>query len=117
MTVFRAELHVSFTGAALKLLIALMMYLYKSENEIKTFGRVIRLLNSVRYKNGSIDMSCELARCLNKHASVYPYDAATTNWNGMQSNAQETQSSIIRITSAPEKISPKYRPFYNSTTL
>lgn len=88
-----------FTGAALKLLIALMMYLYKSDNEIKTFGRVIRLLNSIRYKNGSIDMSCELARCLNKHATIYPNDAATINWSGMQSNAQETQSSINEVLS------------------
>lgn len=88
-----------FSGAALKLLTALMMYLYKSENEIKTFGRVIRLLNSTRYKNGSIDNSCELARCLNEHASKYPYDIASTNWGGMQGNAQETQSSINEVLS------------------
>ncbi len=88
-----------FSGAALKLLTALMMYLYKSENEIKTFGRVVRLVNSIRYKNGSIDMSCELARCLNKHASLYPHDIASTNWGGMQGNAQETQSSINEVLS------------------
>lgn len=88
-----------FSGAALKLLIALMMYLYKSESEIKTFGRVIRLLNSIRYKNGSIDMSCELARCFNEHVSKYPYDVASTNWGGMQANAQETQSSINEVLS------------------
>jgi type IV secretion system protein VirD4 len=88
-----------FIGAAGKLLTALMLYLFKSENEIKTFGRVIRLLNSIRYKNGYIDMSCELARCLNKHASLYPNDAATINWSGMQANAQETQSSINEVLS------------------
>lgn len=88
-----------FTGAAQKLLIALMLYLYKSENEIKTFGRVIRLLNSIRYKNGSIDLSCELARCFNRHATEYPNDAATINWSGMQANAQETQSSINEVLS------------------
>lgn len=86
-----------FSGSALKLLIALMMYLFKWENEIKTFGRVIRLLYSIRYKHGSIDMSCELARCLNKHATEYPYDVASTNWGGMQANAQETQSSINEV--------------------
>lgn len=88
-----------FSGAAQKLLIALMMYLYKSENEIKTFGRVVRLVNSIRYKNGAIDMSCELARCLNEHATKYPYDIASTNWGGMQGNAQETQSSINEVLS------------------
>ncbi len=88
-----------FSGAALKLLTALMMYLYKSESEIKTFGRVVRLVNSIRYKYGSIDMSCELARCLNKHASLYPHDIASTNWGGMQGNAQETQSSINEVLS------------------
>lgn len=88
-----------FTGAAQKLLIALMMYLFKSENEIKTFGRLIRLLNSIRYKNGAIDMSCELARCLNKHSTEHPNDIASVNWGGMQGNAQETQSSINEVLS------------------
>ena len=88
-----------FSEAAGKLLVAIMLYLFKSENEIKTFGRVIRLLNSIRYKNGSIDQSCEFARCLNKHASEYPNDAASINWSGMQSNAQETQSSINEVLS------------------
>ena len=88
-----------FSEAAGKLLVAIMLYLFKSPNEIKTFGRVIRLLNSIRYKNGSIDMSCEFARCLNKHVSEYPNDAASINWSGMQSNAQETQSSINEVLS------------------
>lgn len=88
-----------FSEAAGKLLVAIMLYLFKSPNEIKTFGRVIRLLNSIRYKNGSIDMSCEFARCLNKHASEYPNDAASINWSGMQSNAPETQSSINEVLS------------------
>lgn len=88
-----------FSEAAGKLLVALMLYLYKSENEIKTFGRVIRLLNSIRYTNGSIDQSCELARCMNKHATLYPNDAASINWSGMQGNAQETQSSINEVLS------------------
>ena len=88
-----------FSEAAGKLLVALMLYLFKSENEIKTFGRVIRLLNSIRYTNGSIDQSCELARCMNKHATLYPNDAASINWSGMQGNAQETQSSINEVLS------------------
>lgn len=88
-----------FSEAAGKLLVALMLYLFKSENEIKTFGRVIRLLNSIRYTNGSIDQSCELARCMNKHASRFPNDAASINWGGMQGNAQETQSSINEVLS------------------
>lgn len=88
-----------FSEAAGKLLVAIMLYLFKSPNEIKTFGRVVRLLNSIRYKNGSIDMSCEFARCLNKHVSEYPNDAASINWSGMQSNAQETQSSINEVLS------------------
>ena len=88
-----------FSEAAGKLLVAVMLYLFKTENEIKTFGRVIRLLNSIRYKNGSIDMSCEFARCLNRHVSEYPNDAASINWSGMQANAQETQSSINEMLS------------------
>ena len=88
-----------FSEAAGKLLVALMLYLFKADNEIKTFGRLIRLLNSIRYRNGSIDMSCELARCMNKHSSIYPNDAASINWSGMQGNAQETQASINEVLS------------------
>ena len=88
-----------WSNAALKLLTALMLYVFKAEHEIKTFGRVVKLLNSMRYKNGAIDQSCELARCLNDHSSKYPYDAASITWSGMQGNAQETMSSITEVLS------------------
>lgn len=88
-----------WSGDAQKILTMIMMYLYKSETEIKTFGRVARLLNTIRYENGQIDTSCELARCMNKHSALYPNDVATVSWNGFQGIAQETSSSVIEVLS------------------
>lgn len=84
-----------WTGAALKLLTAISVYLFKSDKEIKSFGRVIRLANSIRYKQGEIDQSCELARKMNEHSTKYPFDAASVTWNGMLGNPQETMASIV----------------------
>ena len=84
-----------WTGAALKLLTAVSIYLFKSEREIKSFGRVTRLVSSVRYEQGKIDQSCEFARKMNEHSTKYPFDAASVTWNGMQGNSQDTMSSVV----------------------
>ena len=76
-----------------------MLYLWKAENEIKSFGRVIRLVNSIAYEDGKIDELCELARCLNKHQIEHPNDAASVNWNSMKGTPQETMGSIAKTLS------------------
>lgn len=86
-----------WSGFALEVLTMLMTYLYKSEDEIKSFGRVVRLANSVRYDSNQIDMSCEFARCMNKHAILYPNDVAAVTWNGLQGLPQETFSSVMKV--------------------
>ncbi len=86
-------------GSAQDLLVAIMLYLWKSESEMKSFGRVIRLVNSISYKDGKIDEMCELARCLNKHKIENPNDASTINWNSMQGTPQETMGSIAKTLS------------------
>lgn len=88
-----------WSGAAHKTLTMLMVYLYKSETEIKSFGRIVRLLNSIRYSDNQIDMSCEFSRCLNKHAAQHPNDVATITWNGQQGLPQETMASITEVLS------------------
>ncbi len=89
-----------WVGTALELLTAISIYLFKSDNEVKCFGRVIRLLNSIRYnKSGQIDESCELARCMTRHAIKYPYDAATITWSGLQDIPHETMGSIQKTLS------------------
>lgn len=85
-----------WTGSALDLLTAVSIYLFKSETETKSFGRVLRLINSIRYKQSYIDTSCELGRCLNKHATLYPFDAASTNWNGLQGTPEETLGGVVK---------------------
>jgi len=74
-----------------------MLYLWKSDSEIKSFGRVVRLINSIRHdKQGKIDQMCELARCMNKHAHDYPLDAASTNWASMLGTPQDTLGGIVK---------------------
>lgn len=85
----------TWSNYALEMLTAISIYLFKAEDEIKSFGRVVRLTNSITYnRSGQIDQNCELARCLNRHSAKHPYDAASITWSGMQGLAQETASSI-----------------------
>lgn len=88
-----------WSGSAKSLLTAIMIYLWKAEGEVKCFGRVVRLLNSITYKNGRIDELCELARCLNKHSIEHPCDAATINWNGIKGTPEETMGGIAKTLS------------------
>ncbi len=88
-----------WVGAAQDLLVAIMVYLFKAEEEIKTFGRVVRLVNSVQYENEKIDPKCELARCMNRHSLDYPNDVTTVNWGSIQGTPQETLGSICKTLS------------------
>lgn len=88
-----------WSGDAQKILSMLMLYLFKDDTEIKSFGRVVRLVNSVAYADNQIDMSCELARCMNKHAVKYPNDFGTISWTGFQGLPQETMASVLEVLS------------------
>ncbi len=88
-----------WTGAAQDMLVAIMVYLWKTEHELKTFGRVVRLVNSVQYKDGKIDELCEFARCMKNHAIEYPNDVASVNWASIQGTPQETLGSICKTLS------------------
>lgn len=88
-----------WAAAAEDLLVAIMVYLFKTAEETKSFGRVIRLVNSIRYKNGKIDQNCELARCFNRHGIEYPNDVVTVNWNSIQGTPEETLGSIAKTLS------------------
>lgn len=88
-----------WSGAAQDMLVAIMVYLWKTDYELKTFGRVVRLVNSVRYKDGKIDELCELARCLKNHSIEYPNDVASVNWGSIQGTPQETLGSICKVLS------------------
>lgn len=89
-----------WVGTAKELLTVVSMYLFKSDDEIKSFGRVIRLVNSIQYdNNGKIDPTCELSRCMNKHATVHPYDVSTILWSGLQGVEHGTMSSVQKTLS------------------
>jgi len=88
-----------WSGAAHDMLVAIMVYLWKTEYELKSFSRVVRLVNSVRYKDGKIDELCELARCLKNHCINYPNDVASVNWASIQGTPQETLGSICKVLS------------------
>lgn len=89
-----------WVGTAKELLTVVSMYLFKSEDEVKSFGRVIRLVNSIQYdNNGKIDPTCELSRCMNKHATLHPYDVSTILWSGLQGVEHGTMSSVQKTLS------------------
>ena len=88
-----------WAAAAEDLLVAIMVFLFKSPDETKSFGRVIRLVNSIRYEKGKIDQKCELARSFNRHAIDYPDDVVTVNWNSIQGTPEETLGSIAKTLS------------------
>ena len=44
-----------WSGAAQDMLVMIMLYLFKADDEVKSFGRVIRLVNSIQYKDNKID--------------------------------------------------------------
>ncbi len=88
-----------WTGAAQDMLVAIMVYLWKTDYELKTFGRVVRLVNSVQYKDGKIDELCEFARCMKNHAIEHPNDVAAVNWASIQGTPQETLGSICKTLS------------------
>ncbi|MDD6490221.1 MAG: type IV secretory system conjugative DNA transfer family protein [Clostridia bacterium] len=90
-----------WAGAAQDMLVMIMLYLFKADDEIKSFGRVIRLVNSIQYKDGKIDETCELARCMAKHKmnEKNRNDAASINWDGLLGTPQETLGSIAKTLS------------------
>lgn len=90
-----------WSGAAQDMLVMIMLYLFKAKDEIKSFGRVIRLVNSIKYKSGKIDETCELARCMKKHQMIdkNQNDAASINWNGLLGTPEETLGSIAKTLS------------------
>ena len=90
-----------WSGAAQDMLVMIMLYLFKADDEVKSFGRVIRLVNSIQYKDGKIDETCELGRCMKKHQmdEKNRNDAASINWNGLLGTPQETLGSIAKTLS------------------
>ena len=90
-----------WSGAAQDMLVMIMLYLFKADDEVKSFGRVIRLVNSIQYKDGKIDETCELARCMKKHQmnEKNKNDAASINWNGLLGTPEETLGSIAKTLS------------------
>ena len=90
-----------WSGAAQDMLVMIMLYLFKADDEVKSFGRVIRLVNSIQYKDNKIDETCELGRCMKKHQmnEKNKNDAASINWNGLLGTPQETLGSIAKTLS------------------
>lgn len=88
-----------WSDSALDFFTAISVYLFKAKNEVKSFGRVIRLVNSVYYENDKISENCELARCLNRHSTEYPDDYVAISWNGLKNTVQTTMSGVQKTLS------------------
>jgi len=85
-----------WSGSAKDLLVAVMVYLFKSKSEIKCFGRAARLINSISYADGYIDEMCELSRCMLKHKIDFPNDSATINWESVKGTPEQTMGGIAK---------------------
>lgn len=90
-----------FTASALELLTCISLYLFHSDSEVKSFGRVIRLVNSISYVNGKINPDCELSRCMSKFSATCENQDSSVlvSWRGMQNIPEETMGSIAKTLS------------------
>ncbi len=86
-----------WTAAAEKLLKTVMLYLFHSPNETKSFGKVIRLLSTLEFdQNGKISENCEIARCVQEHQlrMKTTNDALSVYWQGIKNSPAETFGGI-----------------------
>ncbi|GHU58145.1 hypothetical protein FACS1894133_2350 [Clostridia bacterium] len=89
-----------WSNSAKDLLIAIMIYLWKSPIEVKCFGRAVRLVNSIQYKDGKVDEKCELSQCMKKHQIEHPMDAASVNWESVKGTPEQTMGGIAKSLSS-----------------
>ena len=92
-----------WSGAAQDLLVMIMVYLWNTESEIKSFGRVLRLINSIKYnKDRKLEEECELAQCVNRYINEkesHRYDTVAVNWDGIKGVPEDTMMSIVKTMS------------------
>ena len=89
-----------WTNSAQLILMAIMTYLYDTENERRNFGRVVELISSITYENGFISQSCEYARCMQSYelrilAETGNPNVAVLNWRQIQGIVEQTLSGQI----------------------
>lgn len=88
-----------WTGAAQDLFVMILVYLYKSEDEIKSFGRALWLINSISYTDkGFFDEECELGQCITEYLKKpeNKYDLTIkTKWNSIKGAPKDTLMSIV----------------------
>ena len=85
-----------WSAAAKKLLTIIMLYLFHSEDEIKSFNRVITLLCSIQFEDGHISDKCEIAKCIKRHQfqKQTETDAVSVLWNSLRTSPPETFGGI-----------------------
>ena len=85
-----------WTAASRKLLTIIMLYLFHSEDETKSFNRVITLLCTTEFKDGHISETCEIAKCIQRHRFQHHTrdDAVSILWNSIRTSPPETFGGI-----------------------
>ena len=86
-----------WTAASRKLLTVIMLYLFHSEDEVKSFNRVMTLLCSIEFKDGHISDNCLVARCIKRHQLQHHNtqdDAVSILWNSLKTSPPETFGGI-----------------------
>ena len=86
-----------WTAASRKLLTLIMLYLFHSKDEVKSFHRAMTLLCSVEFEDGHISDNCEIANCIKRHQfqnNETETDAVSVLWNSLKTLPPETFGGI-----------------------
>lgn len=90
-----------WSASAKEMLFMIMLYIFKSPDETKSFSRIVKLLTSLQFKNGVINKNCEIAKCIKRHQlrEGTTDDAVSIYWNSIKSTPAETLGSITKTLS------------------
>ena len=85
-----------WTAAARKLLTVIILYLFHSKDEVKSFHRAMTLLCSIEFEDGHISDNCEIANCIKRHQyqNKTETDAVSVLWNSLKNAPRETFGGI-----------------------
>lgn len=77
------------------LLSSVISYLHYTDNENKSFFRIMDLVNSIELMNGEISKGCEYAKCIKQLKDKEPYHSAVLNYELVTKAPAETLQSVI----------------------
>lgn len=89
-----------WTGSALQMLSAVLLYIHNTADERKDFRRVLELISSISYSDQKISPSCEYSQCMIKYCqervrNKQDSDAVTVYWKAIQGMPEQTLGGVV----------------------